>query len=128
MVGGIGLAPDDDDRAVGTLLPQGLGAACARDAAAHDQEIDLAGGQRSASLSPAAARPSTPRRSDRRDHAARSTGEVKHGVTRGSSPGSRTTRTSSPASITESPVGTKPVPSRRIEITSEPSGSPSCLT
>ena len=53
---------------------------------------------------------------------------VNSSVTRDSMPTSSTTRTSSLGSMTESPVGTKPPPSRRIEITSEPSGRPSSLT
>ena len=45
-----------------------------------------------------------------------------------SSPGSRISSTWSPASITESALGTKPVPSRSTEMISEPSGSTTSWT
>src|SRR5680860_1000138 len=51
-----------------------------------------------------------------------STRSEKRSVTDSSIPMSSTSSTSSPPFTTDSPVGTKPPPSRRIEITSDPSG------
>src|SRR5918995_3553822 len=103
----IGLAADQHNGAVRALLPQPARTVRRGKTAADQQVVDLPTGH---------------------DYAAAPERLVKRSVTRGSMPTSSTSRTSSPAWTTESPAGTKPPPSRRIEITSEPSGSPRFLT
>src|SRR5438874_6658391 len=102
----IGLAAHQQDRAVWTaLLAQPARAVGSGKSPADQQVVDGTVG-----------------------HQAASAGGWKRSVIFVSSPVSRTMRTSSPASITESDSGTKPVPCRRIAMASEPSGSPRSLT
>src|SRR5215211_5953225 len=107
VVGRIGFATHEENRAVRSLLPEPAGTVRRREAAPDQQEVD-----RSAS------------------HALYAAAErfVNRSVTRDSMPTSSTSRTSSPACMTESPAGTNPPPPRRIEITREPSGNPRSLT
>src|SRR5207248_8412550 len=100
----VGLPRDHQDRPLGSLLPERPRTVPARDPATHYQELDRA----LRHLRYAAAAPPS--------------GAVNRSLTLSSSPVSSTTSTSSPACTTESASGTNPVPSRRIEIASDPSG------
>ena len=109
--------------------PSTAAAGCrAGPARAHEQDRALAAAlAQPAAQFAAASRLRSSRWSTWRTVAYAAVRAVNSSVTRDSIPTSSTTSTSSPGSITESPVGTKPPPSRRIEITSEPVRQPEVL-